>query len=259
MLLSEIQTFDMHFMWTWFLLFVRFSGVMFAIPGIGTEEIPLSFRFPLAMVISAALVASGAKAEFSATFAEGVLMIGVEALLGYLLGAIPAFVVAAMSLSGHISATAIGLNQASIIDVSLGEQVTTLSRIQSLLATVLFLAIDGHHTVLRAAAFVTKDVGLGVFRPDMSTAELFLERFANTFVVALSIAAPIIVVTLIMQFILGLLTRFVPQVNVFIMSLPLTILVGLFVFGFTLPEMVQHIEREYATVEETSQLLLTGH
>lgn len=253
-----INIFDFHFFWTWFLLFTRFSGIFMALPGIGTEEVPLTIRLPLTMIIAGIVTACGAHAEFSSGVPEGMLMIITEFLLGYLLGAIPAFIVSALSLSGQVSATAIGLNQASIIDPSLGEHVTTLARIQGLIATSLFLLINGHHVILRAGAEVSKDIGVGIFRPDGSTVELFLNRFAHMFEIAISIAAPIIVVTLITQFVLGLLTRFVPQVNVFIMSLPLTILVGMFVFGFTLPEMARHIEREFYSMEETATQLLTG-
>lgn len=258
MLLNEITSFDAAVIWTWFLMFVRFSAIFQSLPGIGTEEVPITFRMPLVIVIAAAITLAGAKAHYPAHLAEGILMIGVEYTLGYLLGMIPIFITSALALSGQISATAIGLNQASVIDPSLGENVTTLARVQGLLAVALFLLVDGHHAVIRAGAEVSKDVGIGLFRPGESIANLYLERFAHTFELAIQIAAPIIVVTLIMQFVLGLLTRFVPQINVFIMSLPLTILVGLFVFEFTLPQMVKHVEREFGTIEETVYRILSN-
>ena len=238
--------------WTWFLLFVRFSGVFTSMPGVGTEEVPLTFRIPLVIIIAAALTMSGASAELPGTLAAGGLILAVEFLLGYLLGVIPALIISGLSLAGHLSATSIGLNQASVIDPSLGEHVTTLGRIQTLIGVVLFLAIDGHHAVIRAAADISTDVGLGLFRPGEATAEIFLQRINQSFHLGIQVAAPIIVVSLIAQFILGLITKFVPQINVFIMSTPLTILVGLFVFGFTLPEMVRHVDREYAAIQEVA-------
>jgi len=258
MLLNEITSFDAVVIWTWFLLFVRFTAIFQSLPGIGTEEVPITFRLPLVIILAAAVTLAGARAHYPEHLAEGILMMGVEFTLGYLLGMIPIFITSALALSGQISATAIGLNQASVIDPSLGENVTTLARIQGLLAVALFLLVDGHHAILRAGAEVTKDVGIGLFRPGTAISDMYLERFAHTFELAISIAAPIIVVTLITQFVLGLLTRFVPQINVFIMSLPLTILVGLFVFEFTLPQMVKHMQREFTSIEELAYGILSN-
>ncbi len=250
-------TFDFHPFWTWFLLFVRFSGVFTALPGIGTEEVPLTFRVPLTVIVAAAITLTGAHAEYPRNLAEGGLIIGVEFLLGYILGVVPSLISAGLALAGQLSATSIGLNQASVIDPTLGEHVTTLGRIQGLLGVALFLAIDGHHTVLRAAADISTDVGLGLFRPGDATAELFLQRIIASFIFGIRIAAPILVVSLICQFVLGLITKFVPQVNVFIMSTPLTILVGLYVFAFTLPELIRHVRVEYSAVEEVTALFMT--
>ena len=251
------MVFDFVPFWTWFILFVRFSGVFSSLPGIGTEEVPLVYRVPLVIIIAVALTLSGASAVIPTSIAEGVLILAVEFLLGYLLGVVPAIVISGLSLAGHLSATSIGLNQASVIDPSLGEHVTTLGRIQTLLGVALFLAIDGHHSVIRAAADISTDVGLGLFRPGDATAELFLQRIIQSFHLGIQIAAPIIVVSLISQFILGLVTKFVPQINVFIMSTPLTILVGLFVFGFTLPEMVRHVDMEYNSIQEVLGRFMT--
>jgi flagellar biosynthetic protein FliR len=256
MLLNEINLFDASVLWSWFLLFIRLTGVFQSLPGLGTEEVPVTFRVPLTMLLAAVITLSGAKAHYPEHVAEGILMLTVEYILGFLLGSIPGMIVAGLSLSGQVAATAIGLNQASTIDPSLGESVTTLARIQALIAVVLFLLVDGHHAVIRAAASVREDVGL--FRPGMAIAEIFLVRFIHTFELAISVAAPMIVVTLLTQFVLGLLTRFVPQINVFIMSLPLTILVGLFVFSFTLAQMVRHVEKEYGEIEETAYAILAN-
>lgn len=236
--------------WTWFVLFVRFSGVFSSLPGIGTEEVPPVYRVPLVIIIAAAITLSGVSVEIPNSLAEGALVLGVEFLLGYLLGVVPALIIAGLSLAGHLSATSIGLNQASVIDPTLGEHVTTLGRVQTLLGVALFLAVDGHHAVIRAAADISTDVGLGLFRPGDAVFEIFLQRIIQSFQLGIQIAAPIIVVSLIAQFILGLVTKFVPQINVFIMSTPLTILVGLFVFSFTLPEMVRHIDMEYSSIQE---------
>lgn len=250
--------FDLGGFWTWFLLFTRLSGVFLVLPGVGTDEIPLPFRATFTMVLSGVLVAAGAQAVLPQHAPEAALMIVTEFFLGYLLGAIPSFIVSSLAIAGQVTAASIGLAQASLIDVSLGEHVSVLARVQALLATVVFLLIDGHHVVLRAAATISKDIGIGVFRPDDSTASLLLERFGASFELAVIIAGPVLVTILLTQFVLGLLTKFVPQVNVFIVSLPLTIFLGLFITGFTMPALIDHMTAEYRGIEEAAFLILTG-
>lgn len=249
--------FDLTSGWTWFLLVMRLTGVFHALPGVGTDEVPLPFRSLFVLVLAAVLVTFGAEAQLPNSIAEAGLMIGTEMVLGYVLGAIPALIVASLALSGQLTSTAIGLGQASLIDPSLGEHVSALSRIEQLLATALFLAVDGHHAVIRAASTVSKDVGIGMFRPDAATAEIFLTRFQDSFNLAITLSGPIIVVTLVMQFIFGLITKFVPQMNIFFMSMPITILLGLFVFEYTLPEMLPLMLKEFARIDEIANAYLT--
>ena len=176
-------------------------------------------------------------------------MILSEYLFGYLLGAIPAYTLAAGSVAGAAVAGAIGLSQANMIDQSLGESTTVLSKLNSLLAGVVFLLLDGHHLVFRACAAASEIAGIGVFVPDYSVASVLILRFADMFALAVIIAAPILVASLFTQFVLGLLTKFVPQINVFIMSMPLNILVGLFILKALLPEMVTHMTNDFSKID----------
>jgi flagellar biosynthetic protein FliR len=242
---------DLGGFWTWFLLWVRFTSLLTVLPGIGTEEIPTPFRALLAVALSFVLVVTGASAVAPESLLQGLLMITSEIFLGYLIGVIPSLVVASAAIAGQLTAGVIGLGQASMIDHSLGEQSTTIGRLQSLLASVIFLLVNGHHTVIRAVSKISGDVGIGMFHPGEDTFQIFLERFKEAFSLAIVIASPILVTILVTQFVLGLLTKFVPQVNVFIISLPLTVGVGLFVLDYTLPAFVIHVAEQFGAIEES--------
>ena len=245
-------------LWTWFLLFVRFTGLFQTLPGLGTEEIPIPFRTTIALVLAAVVAMTGAHALMPANLAEGGLMIGTEYVLGWILGVVPAFVLSSLAVSGQVTSAAIGLGQASLIDPSIGEHVSVLARIQSMIGTIIFLSIDGHHTILRAASFIAEDVGVGRFRPDAATALQLAERFSESFELAVVIAAPILITILVTQFLLGLLTKFVPQVNVFIISLPLTIGIGLFICAYTMPSLGSHAVTEFTRSEEIAARLISN-
>ena len=241
---------DFTQIWTWFLLWMRMTGLFLVLPGIGTEEVPITFRASFTLVLALVLTIAGAHATLPSTLAEGGLMMCAELFLGFVLGIVPYMIVSAFLTSGQINATAIGLAQANMIDPSLGVSVTVLARLQGLIATAIFLAIDGHHAVIRAAASLTDDFGLGMFRPNAAVTQVFIERFVATFETAIVFCGPILATTIVTQFVLGLMTKFVPQINVFIMSLPLTILIGLFITAFTFPAISSRLVSEFGLIEE---------
>lgn len=250
---------DWSSLFTCFLLFTRYSGVFMSLPGIGTEEVPMAIRVPLALILAAISVTTGAHVDVPDSYIEGGLMVCSEFCVGFLLGAVPYYIVASLAVAGQVTAATIGLGQATLIDPSIGEPVSVLSRLQSFIAVSVFLAIDGHHAVLRAAMEPPNALGIGTFRPDSDVAMILVERLSHTFELAVTIAGPTLVAILLAQFVLGLLTKFVPQVNVFIVSLPLTIGLGLFILAETLPMFRDHFIREFGRTDEiTAQILRAG-
>lgn len=255
----QLASIDFSSLWTWFLLFTRFSGLLHVLPGVGTEEVPFTFRIPLALVLGFVVMFTGAHAAVPESIAEGGLIILTEFALGYLLGIIPSLIISSLALAGQVIAATIGLAQATLIDISLGDQVSVLSRLQSLIATVVFLAVDGHHVVIRAASMIGNDVGIGLYRPGMDVFMILAERFSASFELAVIISGPILVTILVTQFVLGLLTRFIPQVNIFIISLPLTIGVGLFIIQYTMPGFLIRMSKEFGTLQELiGRILVAG-
>lgn len=237
------------YLWTWVLMFVRCIAILSALPGIGTEQVPSRFRGFPAMLLAFCFTFAGPTARLPSGLAEGGLMIFSEYLLGYLLGAIPAYTLAAGTVAGTAVAGAIGLSQANMIDQSLGESTTVIAKLNSLIGGLVFLLLDGHHLVLRASAAASEISGIGTFLPDLSVSALLMHRFVEMFSLAVIIAAPILVASLFTQFVLGLLTKFVPQINVFIMSMPLNLLVGLFLLNVLLPDLIGHMTTDFEKLD----------
>lgn len=241
---------DISPLWTFFLLASRFGGVFLVLPGIGSNRVSPQFRFAATAMCSIVILISGAKAPQPAHTAEMVLMLGSEFVLGYALGMIPAMVLGGLAVAGQVISGAIGLGQANMIDRSLGGNVAVLAQVKMLVATTVFLLIDGHHVILRAASGTPGEIGLGIFRPNMETAQVIGERLIAAFDLAVIVSGPVLITTLVTQFVLGLITKFVPQVNIFIISLPLSLMVGLYIMEFSFPGLVNHTVKEYAQIQE---------
>ncbi len=240
---------DFSALWTWALLFTRFTGMFFSLPGIGTDQVPESLKILPALIIAACVVIGGAKVDYPQTMAEGALMLFSEFSLGYLLGMIPSIIIGGIAVAGQIISGSIGSGQANMLDLSLGEPISVLSRIKIQLAIFIFLLIDGHHYVIKAAAGISRDIGIGMFRANGEIASFLIARFSASFEFSLILCTPIIVAALLTQFILGLITKFIPQINVFIISMPLTLLVGLYIMGETMPGFMQLLLNNFVEME----------
>ncbi len=246
----NFDQFDFSAFWVWFLIFTRLSGMFTSLPGVGTEQVPGIIRLSSSLIISIVISMTGIQAPQASSIAEGLVMIGGEFLFGYLLGLIPQLIIAGVAVAGQVTSGAIGLAQASMVDPSLGTSVTVLAHVNSMVATIIFLAVDGHHTVIRAASGDLGGIGAGVFRPNESIAAMLVDRFEALFSMALVMSAPILVTVLVTQFVFGIITKFVPKVNVFIVSFPLLVLLGIFLSDVTLPSMTKHVISEFNEMSE---------
>jgi flagellar biosynthetic protein FliR len=209
--------------------------------------------------MSTALTFSGLTAPQPESLGYALLALSSELLFGYLLGTLPSMVLDGLAVAGQLTAASIGLAQANTIDPSIGQNVTVLSHFKTLTATLIFLSIDGHHAIIKAATMgigggASSAFSLAQFVPTVNTTQMFIEHFSQAFDLALIVSAPIIATVLLTQFTLGLVTKFIPQVNIFIISLPLSVLVGIYIIAFSIPELseqiVEHFEHMTISVND---------
>ena len=115
---------DLNGFWAWFLLWIRLGAMFHMLPGIGTDQAPFIIRGAAAMIIALAAVLAGHPATAPESVPQAGLMIFSEFVLGYILGLIPSMIIQSISVAGQVAAGAIGLAQASMIDLSLGASTT---------------------------------------------------------------------------------------------------------------------------------------
>jgi flagellar biosynthetic protein FliR len=133
----------------------------------------------------------------------------------------------AVSAAGEVISMQSGLGFARSMDPAMMAQSTALEQFQGLLATMIFLGIDGHHVLLKSIAKSLRDVPPGaiVLRPALF--EFVADATGKLFGASLKICAPVIVTLFLMEIGLGILTRLIPQVNVFIEGASMKVLVTL--------------------------------
>ena len=216
------------------LLLVR-PGMLIALaPALGGAHIPVPVKVGLTVLVSIGLLPS---VNVPANLPELTLavVIGREAIIGMSLGFALRALIAGAEFAGHLSGQQIGFSYGATIDPQSGVRNNMLATLYGSLATLGFLAINGHHMVLRALAQSYGALPIGGGSLDASVVSSVRDILALVFVVAVRLAAPIIIVLLVVEVIVGLISRASPAMNYMIIGYPVRLIVGLTLLAALVP------------------------
>lgn len=183
------------------------------------------------------------------------LSIGKEVAVGLILGFLSSFLFATIELAGQLIAIQMGFAMANVLDPLTQNQSTVISQFYTLLAIMIFMAMDGHHFLLSGLyqSFSAAPLASARFTAELS--KVNMKMMSSLFISASKIGAPVIVALLITSIALGLVSRAVPQMNVFFVGIPLNIGLGLAVIAYSLPlfsvvfrEMFVQFKTDFLTV-----------
>lgn len=228
------------------LLVTRYFAMLMILPGIGLGDRGAIVRGPAACVLAYASLCGTEK--YAALPDHWLSMLGAgvfELLFGAALGLLPLFVVAGVQTGAAVASTTMGLGAASLFDPTSGTTVPELARIFGDLTVIVFLAIGGHYAVIYAASGLGESFVPGGSFSISDAAQLLVSQTADVFRLGVMVSAPIVVALLLTQFVMGLISKVVPTVNIFIISFPLTIGIGLILAMLVLPEIVAVVKERY--------------
>ena len=237
--------------WTFLLLIVRFTGMLTTCPGLGGGMAGLAVRAPAIMIFAWAALLGGQLAVIPQNTVLAVGMMISELLLGAFLGFLPQLVVAGIQTAGGMASTSMGLQASQLIDPTLQTSVPDISRIFGDLAILIFISLGGHYAIMYATSGMGGLIVPGSFVSSGKIIELFVNHSAEIFQIGVLFSAPVVVALLITNVILGLISKAVPTVNVFMVSFPLTIAVGLVLTIFLVSEMPAFLEPWIARLGES--------
>lgn len=228
--------------WTYLLLMVRFTSLLTILPGIGAGERGLLVRVPAIAVLAAVCLPMQHFTPVPSDWGVMILSVASEVCVGFLLGVVPLLIVAGVQMGAQISSTTMGLGVGNLIDPTLGVTTTDLSRILGDLAVIVFLVVGGHRAIILAASGLNEALPVGQFLITEDVVGAFVDHAARIFRLGLIISAPVMVALLLTNFVMALIARAVPTVNIFIVSFPLTIGIGLILVMLSLRDFVSVME-----------------
>ena len=227
-------------MWLW--PFFRIAGLLMTAPVIGTRTVPVRVRMAMAVLITIIIFPVLLEVPSIDPFsAEGILITMQQVMIGVSMGLCMRVVFVALELAGQAIGQLMGLMMASMVDPANGNQVPIIGQFYLLLATLLFLAVDGHLIMIAvlAESFTGFPISTsGVSRNMAWDVVLWTGTILKTAVV---IALPAMVSLLIVNLAFGVMTRSAPQLNIFAVGFPIMIILGILIIFFNLSSFVPHM------------------
>jgi len=210
------------------LTFARIGTMVMLLPGLGELSIPSRVRLTVALVLTAVIMPlhRGDYQLDLRAFGPVLLMLGQELLVGAVLGLLVRLTISALQVAGSVAAQQMGLGFVTAVDPTQGQQGMIVGNFLAVLGITLIFATDLHYLVIAAL-----NDSYTLFRPGEvpiigDVASLLSNTAASAFRIGIQLAAPFLVFGLLFNLGLGVLARLMPQMQVFFVGLPLSIMIG---------------------------------
>ena len=237
----------------------RILGLVAAAPLFGNAAVPVSTKVSLgvllAMIIAPTVPALPAADPLSMA---GLLILTQEMLIGLAMGFSIRIVFAAIEMAGEISSLTMGLGFASFFDPQTKGRSSAISQFLTMLATLMFLTVNGHLVLLAALAESFVSLPISASPINGGGFQQLAAWGSEIFRSGVQISLPIVAALLLTNVALGILTRAAPQLNIFGIGFPVTLGVGLLVLAMVLPYLAVPFQNMFLRGIETARLLPRG-
>ena len=252
--MANLFSYDANQLLVFVLVLVRISGIVTTAPVLGSSTIPVQVKIVLILVLALIIQPF---IEFPRVFpdqtSEHLILIASELLIGLVMGLVARFMFAAIEFAGTVVGFQMGLSMANMFDPMSEQQISMIARFETAMATLIFLVMDLHLVIVQAIVRSYSLLPPGGVSVNSNLTQGILSLSASVFTIGLQIGAPLIVALFLANMIIGLLARTVPQIQVFVVGFPLTLLLGFIFIMFGVPFFVRAVRRMFEMLD--NQLL----
>lgn len=236
-MLSDLLQLDIF---RFLLVFTRLGAALLLVPGIGGSLVSMRIRLWFTLALSALMLptVAGMFPALPTTLGGTLMMVFGEAVIGIFMGTVISFIMSTLSLAGSMIGYQVGLTNAFSFDPIAQQQSQLLTGFLSNVGLLAIFATDLHHLMLQAIV-----ESYALFRPGQPLpwgdfSETLSHLLTDTFRLGLQFSMPLLVLGLLFYTGLGLLSRLVPQLQVFFVAQPVQILIGAWMLAVTTPMIV---------------------
>lgn len=211
---------------TFAVLLVRPGFLFLTAPVFGGAYAPPILKIGLTVIVGASLMPVVPVPTLQGPAGLSLIVLR-EALVGLSMGFAVRVLIGGAEFAGHLTGFQLGYTYASVVDPQSGVRNGVLSALYGSMAIVVFFAINAHHDLLRALTRSFEAIPVGPGGMQGGLGRLVMDLFGMLFLVAAQLAAPVVIVLLIVELALGLLSRAAPTLNLMAQGFPIRLLVGL--------------------------------
>ncbi len=222
---------------TFVLVFLRVTSMLYVFPVFSAPQIPPQLRFGFGVILSYLLYRIVPPVHLSNGIYDLILAGASQIMLGMVVGFVASLVFTGIQFAGELIDLQIGFAIANVINPQTQQNVTIIGEFQLAIATLIFLATNSHYFLIQGIAGSFNLVPLPYISPDPSLAGNITLFFTQAFLIVFRIAAPVVAALFLTNVALAFLARVAPQMNVFVVGLPVQIGVGLIMMAVSLPLM----------------------
>lgn len=216
----------------------RVASMLMTMPVIGTQLLPMRVRLYLALLLSLLITPQiPAVPSLDMLSLASWMLIGEQILIGACMGFMLQLLFQVHVIAGQIIAMQMGLGFASMNDPAMGISVAVVSQVFTMLTTLLFLGMNGHLVAIEVLAESFTSLPIGQFFV-LDTWMAIALRLSWVLAAALLIGLPAVTALLIVNLSFGVMMRAAPQLNIFSIGFPLTLVFGLFIIWVLLGNFV---------------------
>ncbi|HOA40599.1 MAG TPA: flagellar biosynthetic protein FliR [Halanaerobiales bacterium] len=241
----DLQNLFSNYTYIFILIMVRYIGLFMVAPIFGSRVIPARVRLALILflsIITLPLLTNMQGVELPLDLLHIIIAVLGEFAVGLSIGFISYLVFAAIQFAGHYLDFSMGFAMVNVIDPISQAQAPVLGQFKNILAILVFLAVNGHHLLLKALYYSYQLIPIGKVSLSPAFFSYIFSIVSEFYRVAIIISLPVVGTLFVANVVLGFLARTVPQMNIFIIGLPIKILVGFAVLILSLAFSIYYFQ-----------------
>ncbi len=223
-----------------FMLFARSTAMVVVAPVVGHQAIPVQVKVAMGGFLAFVMypLTAGKADAVNAEFVSIVLMALKEIGIGLVMGFAAGVIFAGVRYAGELISLDTGLSMAAMFDPEQNAQTSVITEFLYLFMLMIFLLVNGHHFVLEALQLSYAAVPIGGFTVNAGVSASLINLTGLMFVIGVKLAAPIVVSMFLINVALSVLSRVMPQMNIFAVAFPVKIAAGFGVIMVSAPLLV---------------------
>lgn len=236
---ATLETFLAGGVLAFLLTFTRVGTAVMIMPGLGDSFVSDRIRLHIALAFSFVLFPfiMPYVPKPLPDFAGLVLLIAQEMMIGLLIGTVSRIFMTALDTAGMLISAQSGLANAQVFNPSLASQGSLIGAFMSVTGVLILFATNMHHLLIRGIVDSYNAFPIGQMPLSGDMADVISRAVSASFLIGVKLATPFVVLTLLIYVGMGVLSRLMPQVQVFILALPIQLLLSILTLFFVLGAM----------------------